>query len=292
MLNKKMSRTDYIVEVILQTIGIVICIVILYPILNMVAISLSSTTSVERGSVGIIPIGFNLGAYREILKSEKLIRAFMVSVCLSGASALTNTIAVFWTAYPLACCKFPGKKIWNMFVMLHMWFGAGLIPNYLCMSELGLVGTYWPLILGGMISAYNVLITASYIRGIPIDLIESARIDGAKELTVMWRIIAPMSKPVLATIVMWTIAGTWNSYMSPAIYLTKPEQFTLQQVLRAIVLEAQMAAADVSLGDTLDITPDQIRHAVLVVSMIPMLVIYPFLQKFFVKGVTLGAVKG
>lgn len=292
MLHRKMTKNDCIVEFILQLIGIAICIVILYPILNMVAISLSGYAPVARGEVELIPKDFTLEAYKTVLTNPKIIRSFGNSIYLAVACCILRTFAVFLTAYPLACCEFVGKKFWNMMVLLPMWFSAGTVPTFLCIKELGLLNSYWALILGGLISSYNVLIATNFLKGIPRDLVESARIDGAGEFRIMMRIMLPLSKPLLATLAIWIIAGTWNSYMGPAIYLQDANKFTLQQVLRSIVLEADMASYDIALGDAATAIPDQIRYATLIFSMIPMLMMYPFAQKYFVKGVTVGAVKG
>ena len=292
MLHSKMTKMDYVVEFILQLIGIAICAVILYPILNMVAISLSGYAPVARGEVDLIPKDFSLEAYVTVLTNPKIIRAFCNSVYLAAACCVFRTFAVLLTAYPLACCDFPGKKIWNIVVLLPMWFSAGTVPTFLCMKELGLLNSYWALILGGLISSYNVLIATNFMRGIPKELVESARIDGAGEFRILVQIMMPLSKPLIATLAIWIISGTWNAYMGPAIYLQDSDMFTLQQVLRSIVLEADMASYDIALGDAATAIPDQIRYATLIFSMIPMLIMYPFAQKYFVKGVTVGAVKG
>lgn len=293
MFHTKMTKMDYVVEFVLWLIGACVCIVILYPILNIFAVSLSSHGPVVRREVGILPKQFTAQAYQSVFSNLKILRSFVNSIYVTGMTCACSVAAVLFAAYPLACCKFPGKKIYNMFVMIPMWFGGGIIPAYLCMQKLGLVNTYWSLILGGMISSYNVLITTSFLRGIPMELTESARIDGAGEFRIMLRIIAPMAKAVMATVAIWVIAASWNAYLGPAIYLTDSAKYTLQQVLRAIVLEAEMSAYDITAtGRDSSNMADQIRYAVLIVSMVPMTIVYPFAQKYFVKGVTLGAVKG
>lgn len=293
MLHTKMTKMDYVVEFCLGLVGACICVAILYPILHMFAISLSSHGPVVRREVGLFPKEFTAEAYLTVIANAKILRSFANSIYVTGMACVLSVSATFFAAYPLACCKFPGKKIYNMFVLIPMWFGGGMVPAYLCMQKLHLVNTYWALILGGLISSYHVLITASFLRGIPAELTESARIDGAGEFRIMLQIIAPMSKAVLATVAIWVIAANWNAYMGPMIYLTDSTKYTLQQVLRAIVLEAEMSAYDITAtGRDSSNMADQIRYAVLIVSMIPMTIVYPFAQKYFVKGVTLGAVKG
>lgn len=295
MLHKKMSRMDYIVEAVLILIGIIICICILYPILNIVAISLSADGPVLRNEVRLIPKGFTLKAYKEVIVNNGVLRALGNSIFISLAGCMLSVIATYFAAYPIACCEFPGKKIYNIFVLIPMWFQGGMIPAYICVEKLGLINSYWSLILTALISSYHVLILSSFLRGIPKDLLESARMDGANELRVMFQVVAPLAKASFATIALWVIAAHWNAYFGPLLYLTDSSKYTLQQVLREIVLEANAIQYDLGTvrpGQPSVNLADQIRYAVLVVSMVPMVAIYPFVQKYFVKGVTLGAVKG
>ncbi|MCI9338023.1 MAG: carbohydrate ABC transporter permease [Lachnospiraceae bacterium] len=295
MLHKRMSRIDYLVEAILFFIGIVICICILYPILNILAISVSADGPVLRNEVRLLPRGFTMKAYEEVIVNNGVLRALGNSVFISLAGCLLSVTATYFAAYPIACCEFPGKKIYNIFVLIPMWFQGGMIPAYICVQKLGLINSYWALILTALISSYNVLILSSFLRGIPRELLESARMDGAGELRVMFQVVAPLAKASFATIALWVIAAHWNAYFGPLLYLTDSAKFTLQQVLREIVLEANAVQYDLGTvrpGQPSVNLADQIRYAVLVVSMVPMLAIYPFVQKYFVKGVTLGAVKG
>lgn len=290
-----MTRTDHIVEGILIAIGIIICICILYPIINILSISLSADGYVLRHEVRIFPKGFNLNAYRDVLTNSSIIRSFGNSLFITLTGVICSLAATYLAAYPIACCQFPGKKAFNIFVLIPMWFQGGMIPSYLCIQKLGLLNNYWALILGSLISSYHVLILTSFLRGIPKELLESARIDGAGEFRIMLQIVGPLAKASFATIGLWVIAGHWNAYFAPLLYITDSEKYTLQQVLREIVLEADAIQYDLGTARSGQVSvklADQIRYAVLIVSMIPMMVIYPFIQKYFVKGVTLGAVKG
>lgn len=295
MLHSKMTKMDYVIEAVLIVIGTIVCICILYPILNILAISISADGPVLRHDVRLIPQGFTLKAYKDILKNESILRAFGNSIFITGVGVVCSLAATYLAAYPIACCEFPGKKIYNVFVLIPMWFQGGMVPSYLCVQKLGLINSYWALILTALISSYHVLILTSFLRGIPRELLESARMDGAGEFRVMLQVVAPLAKASFATIGLWVIAGHWNAYFGPLLYITKSERFTLQQVLREIVLEANAAQMDLGTarGGQVSVNiADQIRYGVLIVSMIPMMVIYPFVQKYFVKGVTLGAVKG
>lgn len=230
------------------------------------------------------------------MKNQQILRSFGNSIFIAGVGCIVSLGATLLAAYPIACCRFPGKKLYSIFLLLPMWFSAGTIPAYMCINKLGLVNSYWSLILSVLVVPYNVLILSSFLRGLPKEILESARIDGAGEIRIMVQIVFPLSKASLATIGLWVIAGHWNDYMKPLMYITDFNKFTLQQVLQDIVLNAN--AVKYELGNATTATTagaalaDQLKNAVLIVSMIPMLVIYPFIQKYFVKGVTLGAVKG
>ncbi len=295
MLHGKMTKMDYIVEGVLIAAGVLICICILYPIINILSISLSADGPVLRHEVRLIPKGFTFKAYKDILKNPEILRAFGNSITITGVGAVCSLIATYFAAYPIACCEFPGKKIFNIFVLIPMWFQGGMIPSYICVQKMGLINSYWALILTVLVSSYHVLILQSFLKGIPRELLESARIDGAGEFRVMFQVVAPLAKASFATIGLWVIASHWNAYFGPLLYITDTDKYTLQQVLREIVLEANAMQMDLGTargGQASINLADQIRYGVLIVSMMPMLVIYPFVQKYFVKGVTLGAVKG
>lgn len=295
MLHGKMTKMDCVVEGVLIAVGVLICICILYPIVNILSISLSADGPVLRHEVRIIPKELTFKAYRDILKNPEILRAFGNSITITGVGTICSLIATYLAAYPIACCEFPGKKIFNIFVLIPMWFQGGMIPSYICVQKMGLINSYWALILTVLVSSYHVLILQSFLKGIPRELLESARIDGAGEFRVMFQVVAPLAKASFATIGLWIIASHWNAYFGPLLYITDTDKYTLQQVLREIVLEANAMQMDLGTargGQSTINLADQIRYGVLVVSMIPMMVIYPFVQKYFVKGVTLGAVKG
>lgn len=292
-MNKKMSKADWIIETFLILISVIILVVILYPLLNMVAESLSATGPVQRGEVGIWPKQFTTEAYSVVLTNADILRALGNSIFLTIVDCVAKIFMVYLAAYPLAHCDFPGKKAWSLLIMVAMWISAGTIPRFMTIKELGLYDTYFALILLGLVSPYNIMVTRNFLQGIPKELVDSARVDGAKEFRIMWSIMAPLSKPIFATLAIWTISGTWNSYMEPTIYLASSEKFVLQQVLRSIVLESQFAAFEMatnSQGAT-DIS-HQIASAVVIISTIPMIIMYPFAQKHFVKGAVVGSVKG
>lgn len=271
---------------------------LLYPVLNVVAISMSSETEVMAANVTFYPIGFNPQAYTTIFKDMELWRSIYNSVLVAFGGCALSLIALCVAAYPLAFGHFYGKKLYSVIIMFTMWFQGGIVPLFLTIQNLGLYDTLWALILNGLISAYNVVIIRSYFDSIPFSVVESARIDGANDFTILFKLIIPLSKPVLATVALWVIVGHWNDYMNPLILISSTGNQTLQLKLKSLVLAAESSTSNLS---TLSQSADhkgvaalstQVKNAVLVVSMIPMVAIYPFIQRFFVSGVMLGSVKG
>lgn len=284
------------VSIILGAFCCGLIVITLYPILNVLSISLSGDAHVLANDVTFYPKKFTLAAYEEVAKNGAVLRGFGNSIIIAGAGCLCSLAATLLAAYPLAFCDFPGKKFYSVFVLLPMWFSAGMIPQYMCISKLQLVNSYWSLILNALIVPYNLLILTSFLKGIPKELIESAKIDGAGEMRILIQIVMPLSKASLATIALWVIAAHWNAYMDPLLYISDFSKFTLQQVLHDIVLSANAVKYELGNATTASLAgaalADQLKNAVLIISMIPMLCIYPFIQKYFVKGVTLGGVKG
>jgi putative aldouronate transport system permease protein len=270
-------------------------ILVLYPVLNVLSVSLSGNVHVLRGDITFYPRDLSFSAYAAVLGNTKVLRAFAGSLYITAVGCVLGLLATLVAAYPIACCRFPGKKAYTVFVLLPMWFSGGMIPTYMCISRLGLVNSYWSLILGGLIIPFNLLVLVSFLKGLPESLIESARLDGAGEYTIMLKIAAPLAKPALATIALWIIAMHWNAYIQPLLYITDFNKFTLQQVLQDIVLSANATRYEMgnATGSSLAgaALPGQIRNAVLIVSMVPMMILYPFIQKYFVQGTTIGAVK-
>lgn len=293
---KRVTKGDRITSLVLGFICIVLCIVTLYPILNVLSISLSSDAHVMANDITWYPKEITGRAYAEVFKNKAIWRAFGNSIFVAAATCFLGLIMTILAAYPSAFCEFPGKKLYNIFVLLPMWFSAGMIPSYLVIQKLHLVNNLWSLVLTQLIVPYYLLIMISFMKGLPKEIIESARIDGASEWRIMVTIVVPLSKASIATIALWIIATQWNAYMNPLLYISDFDKFTLQQVLRDIVLNAQATKYELGSATSSSVTnvalADQLKNAVLIVSMIPMLCVYPFVQKYFVKGVTLGAVKG
>ena len=276
---------------------IIFMILILYPVLNILAISLSEDTAVLTGSVTFYPMGLDLSAYEKAFTNRLLLSSYMNTVLVSVTGCIFTLIFTSMAAYPLAFCDFYGKKVVSFMIMFTMWFSAGMIPSFMVVKTLGLVNNLASLVIVSLISAYNTIILRNYYESIPASLVESAYLDGANDFGVLAKIITPMAKPALAIIALWSVVGHWNDFFAPLIYINDTKKYTLQLVLRDIVLEASgtelygMSTTTVE-GSSHSAISEQTKNAVVFLAMVPMLVIYPFLQKYFVKGMMIGAVKG
>jgi len=292
----KNSKGEKIFESINLILMIILCAAFLYPVLNVLAISLSDSAPILRGEVTFFPKQLNFSGYRDIFANQHLWIAYGNTIFVATVGCLLGLGMTCLAAYPMAFGNFYGKKLYTFLILFTMWFSGGLIPTFLMMNRLNLVNSHWALIFNFMCSPFHVIILKSFFQSIPYALIESAKLDGANDFVCMWKIVLPLSKPALATIALWIVVAHWNDFLGPLMYLTERDKFTLQVVLNDIVLQASGAmygmADAVQAGDGSLIIPQQVQNAVIFVSMLPMLAIYPFVQKYFVKGVMIGSVKG
>lgn len=294
----KPARAGETVFTVLNSAGMaLLSLAFLYPILNTAAVSLSSGAAVLRGGVTWFPIGFTLQAYRKIAGSALLWRSIFNSVFTAFAGCALSLIMVSIAAYPLAFAEFYGKKLYTALLLFTLWFSGGVVPCFLTISSLGLIDTLWALIINSLLNAYHVVIARVYFQSIPKSIVESARIEGAHDYAVLFRIIIPLAKPALATIGLWIIVEHWNDYLYPLIFLSSRNNYTLQLALKEIVLYSESSLYGLSAAvsgaagaEIADLGP-QVRNAALAVSMLPMLVMYPFIQRFFVSSLMLGSVK-
>ena len=243
----------------------------------------------------LIPQTWSVDAYRYIFASSKLIRAFGNSVFITFFGTLINLLFTVTMAYPLSKKFLRGRTPILNLIIISMFFSGGMIPGFVVVSSwLKMRGTYWALLLPGAISAYNMMIVKNFFQGIPAELEESAALDGCNDLGILGKIVLPLSLPVLATFGLFYAVGHWNSYFSAMIYLTDEKMYPLQLILRNIIVTAEASASDMSLMDPNFVEPPKqsIKMAVIVVATVPIMCIYPFLQKYFVKGVMVGALKG
>ncbi|KRE82414.1 sugar ABC transporter permease [Paenibacillus sp. Soil766] len=268
----------------------VIAIATLYPVLYILSISLSDTSAIIQGKVFLFPKGLNLDAYREVLKSDKIPRAYFNSVYYTGLGTFINLLFTAVAAYPLSQRSFFGRKVFMLMIVMTMFFNAGIIPTYMVVQQLGLLDTVWALVLPNAIWTMELIILKSFYENMSSQIREAAVIDGASDYRILFSIVIPLSKPALASIGLFYFMGHWNSFFLPMIYLSDKDMYPLQVVLRDMLI--YNAENDAGLVDRAALAPQAMKNATIVLSMIPVMLMYPFAQKYFAKGVMLGSEKG
>lgn len=276
---------------ILNTILLIgVAIATLYPVWYITVISFSDTVSVLQGKVFLWPKGFNFDAYVQVLKDSKIPRAYLNTIYYTALGTFINLLFTAVAAYPLAQRDFFGRKFWMLGIILTMFLNAGIIPTYMIVQKLGLIDTVWALVLPNAIWTFELIILKSFYENMSSQIREAAKIDGASEYRILFSIVIPLSKPALASIGLFYFMGHWNSFFLPLIYLNDKDMFPLQIVLRDMLIFN--SESDSALVDRAALAPQAMKNATIVLSMIPVLLIYPFAQKYFAKGVMLGSEKG
>lgn len=276
-------------------IMVVIIAVSIYPLIYLISKSLSGVEYVKANLVYLYPRGFNLDAYRDVIKNTLFWISYKNTIVYTVIGTVLNLAFTSSMAFCLSRRELLFRKTITMLVIFTMFFGGGLIPNFLLVKWLGMYDTMWSLILPGTISTYNMIIVRTYMKTIPEDVIESVRIDGGNELQIFYKIILPLSKPVLATIGLFYAIGHWNSYFNAMIYLKTNIKFPVQLVLKEMIVDQNMQSVSTAAYESLNqqpLTSEMLVAASIVITLIPVLIIYPFVQKFFVKGIMIGSVKG
>lgn len=266
------------------------------PFIHLLSISLSSNTAAMAGEVRLWPIGFNLDSYRYLGEKVEFFRSLWVSVERVALGTAINMFLVFITAYPLSKSdeqfKFRTPYVW--FFAITMFFGGGLIPTYIIVKNTGLIDSVWALILPGALNVWNMVLMLNFFRGIPKELDEAATIDGAGHWTILWRIYLPVSLPSIATIGLFTIVGHWNAWFDGILYLNSPEKYPLQTYLSTLIMSINSQMTSISIEQLKameNLSEKTLRTAQIFMGALPIMVVYPFLQKYFVKGMTVGSVK-
>ncbi len=272
---------------------VLVGVVMLFPFVYVVAVSFSSARDVLAGGLILWPKNPSLEAYQAILRGGVVARALVISVGLAVVGTTLKMIASVSLAYGLSKRNVPGSRIVLFLVLGTLLFRPGLIPGYLLVKYLGLLDTYQSLILPGLISAFYLIILRNFFMSIPQDLVEAARLDGASDWQVLWRVVLPLSKAVLAVIALFYAVDIWNAFFNAILYLNDAGKWPVQLVLRQYVLQGSALATAAQLDPNVPPPPAQtIQMAIVVVATLPILVVYPFLQRFFTRGVLTGAIKG
>ena len=285
MVNKKFSFFNVINGLILTLVALATII----PLVYITATSLSDTASVTQGRVFLWPKGWNLEAYQQVLTDAKIPRAYLNTIMYTALGTTINLLMTIIGAYPLAQSGFIGRKYFIFFIVITMFLNPGIIPNYLIIKEFGMIDSVWALVIPNAIWTFQLIIMKSFFEAMSSQLREAAVVDGASEYRILFQIMVPLSKPALASIALFYFIGHWNSYFIPMIYLNNSDLFPLQVVLRDMLIFSESSSA---LVESAALSPQAKKNATIVLAMIPVLCIYPFAQKYFAKGVMLGAEKG
>lgn len=285
-MSKRWTLFDFINAVLMILIGIIM----LYPLLYIVSISFSSSYYIAQNEVTFFPRGFNLDAYAKILENDRIPRAYANTILYTTVGTFMNLLFTAVSAYPLSKKGFFGRKFFMKAIVITMFFEGGMIPTYIIVQRLGLIDTLWALVLPNAIWSFQLLIQKSFYESLEPCLFESAIIDGASEYRILFQITIPLSKASLASIALFYFMGHWNSYFLPMIYLNDNKKLPLQVILRDMLIKD--TAQESNLAGQVEIASEALKDATIFISMIPVMLVYPFAQKYFAKGVMLGSVKG
>ncbi|MFA9557076.1 carbohydrate ABC transporter permease [Evansella sp. AB-rgal1] len=299
---KRRGVDDLIFDTLNVIFMIFLCIVMLYPMVNTLAVSFNEATDTVRGGIYLFPREFTFYNYQHVFGESQLLHAGMISVLRTVIGTAVSVFCTAMVAYTISRKDFVLKKFVTIAFVLTMYLNGGLIPTYLLMRELSLIGTFWIYIIPGLIGVFNLIVVRSFIEGLPETIFESARIDGAGEFTQFFKIALPLCLPVIATVSLFVAVGQWNQWFDVFLYnSSRPELSTLQYELMKILQNSNAAVSGGSAASALaasqsgaieTVTPQAVRAAMTIIVSVPIICVYPFLQKYFVKGLTLGGVKG
>lgn len=274
------------------TLMIVLCIVFIYPFIYTAAISFSGAKPIMQGKVLLYPKEFTLSAYQAIFKNDNIMRSFLFTVELTIFGVATSILATTFTAYPLSRIDLKGKNVFLNLIIFTMYFNGGLIPTYLLIKQIGLTNKMGSLIFPSMIDTFLLIIMLNYFRGLPVELEEAAKVEGANNFTIFLKVIMPLSLPVLATLTIFYAVGYWNTFFNALMYIQSPKKYPLQVLLYQILSSTDTMTNNSNEVYSKELVAENLKGAIVIVTTLPIVVIYPFLQKYFIKGATVGAVKG
>lgn len=265
----------------------------LYPFIYTVSISLSTAAEASRDGFHLFPRDISLVSYQMVLSNPNILGGYMNTLVRTLLGTVLTVTACSIAAYPLARKEMPHRALITFLIVFTMLFSGGMVPSYLLIKKLGLINSVWALVLPGMLAAFNIIIIKNFFQSLPESLGESARIDGAGEWAILFRIYMPLSKPVLATVALWSAVAHWNAWFDALLYITDDRKQVLQTFLQRIVIESSTQLMELGVTDTsiVQFTTETIKAATIVVTILPIICVYPFLQKYFVKGILLGGVK-
>jgi putative aldouronate transport system permease protein len=290
------SRGDLWLERSILAVLSVITVIVLYPLLFVLVASVSSPEAVMRGEVWLWPKQLTWVGYEKVFENKDVLTGYMNTILYTVVGTAVNLVMTVAAAYPLSRKDFDGRNVITALIVFTMFFSGGMIPTYLLVKQLGMLNSFWALIIPSAVSVWNIMIMRTFFQtGIPYEMQEAAAMDGCSNFKTLTRIVLPLSLPILAVMVLFYSVGHWNSYFSAMIYLNDRDKYPLQLFLREILVQGQMnemiGVGDDTLLKTM-MDAEAVKYAIVIVANLPILTLYPFLQKYFVKGVMIGAIKG
>ena len=284
---------DKVFKIVTIAVVVFIAACCLFPFLHILAISFSDKTSVIRGDVLLWPVNFDLSAYKAVFTNKGLMDSMWFSLLLTAVYTVFALVMTILCAYPLSRPGLKFKSPILLYILFTMYFSGGMIPGYLNIKSLGLLDTFWVLVFPTVLSTYNMILMKSFFQSMPRELEESAYVDGANDLVVLIKIVLPLSKAMLATIALFYAVSRWNGFMDAILYINDESMYTIQLRLRQLIQSSQVSSMMEEIPEMKeDLVAETIKAGCMVFSMIPVMIIYPWLQKYFVKGVMIGSVKG
>lgn len=284
------DRIFNITNIILLTLFSLIC---LLPFVNIIAVSLSDNSAIMSGKVFLVPVGMNITAYKTVFTDNTMIHSFVFTVILTVLYTAVTMLMTILCAYPLANSKLKGRTVIIMLITFTMYFSGGTIPSYLLVSNMHMLNTIWALILPGAINTFNMIVMKSFFSSMPAGLEEAAKIDGAGHFKILFSIILPLSMPIIATLSLFYAVGRWNGFSDALFYINESKMYPLQLKLRQLISLNNVDQMMNNLDDEKQlVTPETIKSASIMFATVPILLVYPWLQKYFVKGVMIGSIKG
>jgi ABC-type glycerol-3-phosphate transport system permease component len=290
MSRRALHRTSFF-DTVNATLLVLIAAICVVPVVHVFAQSFSSEGAILSGRVQLWPVEFQLRAYERVFTNTAMIRALLFTVYLTVMGTVINVIITALGAYPLSKRDLVGRRLIWLLILFTMFFSGGLIPLYMVVRSLRLLDTVWALILPGAIATFNLILMKTYFSGLPDSLAESARLDGCSEIRILFQIIMPVSMPIIATLTLFYGVGHWGEYFQALIYIQNPDKYTLQLRLQQFLEEGPEVASSVVAGDLSDTPVEAMKAAAIVFVTAPVLIVFPFLQKYFVKGALVGSLK-
>ncbi len=292
-IKNKISISEISYVFLYRFIIILIVSATLYPIIFVLSSSLSSPVEVGKGTITLLPKGITFAAYKHVLRSENIWIGYKNTIVYTIFGTIFSTITTLCAAYALSKPRLRGRSCFMFLFAFTMWFQGGMIPTYLVIKDLGLLNNRWVMILPGLCGAYYMILMRTYFQSVPSALEESAKIDGANDLYIMFKIFIPLSIPAIVTIALYYAVIKWNAWFHAMLYLSDESKYPLQLFLRRILTQARMTEDEMAaIKKSSEISAETIQYATILVVILPMMTLYPFVQKYFVKGVMIGSIKG